>query len=102
MPSIRVVSLCVFRNGSRILVGRAFDDVKQQHFFRPLGGSVEFGETTAEALRREMREELRTEIVDLVQLGVLENIFTYRGEPGHELVIVFDAGFCPARSILRD
>ena len=93
MSFIRYVALCVFRNGSRILVGKAFDDVKGEHYLRPLGGSVEFGESAVEALRREMQEELRAEINEPVRLGVLENIFTCRGEPGHEVVAVFDASF---------
>lgn len=91
MSFIRFVALCVFRKGSRILVGADYDDVKDEEFLRPLGGSVEFGETALEAVRREMREELHADISEPVQLGVLENIFTYRGGPGHEVVAVFDA-----------
>jgi hypothetical protein len=37
-------------------------------------------------------------------LGLLENLFTYNGAPGHELVLVFDATFakpdCYARPSL--
>ncbi len=91
MGFIRFVVLCVFRHGDRILVGSAYDDVKEQEFLRPLGGSVEFGETAQEALCREMREELHAEISNPVQLGVLESIFTCNGGPGHEVVAVFDA-----------
>ncbi|NIR81563.1 MAG: NUDIX domain-containing protein, partial [Gemmatimonadetes bacterium] len=91
MSIIRVIAVCVFRKGNRILVGQAYDDVKDEGFFRPLGGSIQAGETAAEAVRREIREELRLEISEPVQLGVLENIFTFRGEPGHEYVVVFDA-----------
>ena len=91
MSFIRFVALCVFRNGNRILVGGAHDDVKDEDFLRPLGGSVEFGETAVEAIRREMREELHAEISNPVQLGLLESIFTCNGEPGHEIVAVFDA-----------
>ncbi len=72
-------------------MGSDYDDVKDEEFLRPLGGSVEFGETALEAVRREMREELHADISEPVQLGVLENIFTCRGEPGHEVVAVFDA-----------
>jgi ADP-ribose pyrophosphatase YjhB (NUDIX family) len=93
MESIRVVAVCLFRRKNRILVGRAYDHVKDEDFFRPLGGSVEFGETADEAIRREIREELVAEIGRLARLGVVENIFTYEGRPGHEYVIVFDAEF---------
>ncbi len=96
MPSIRHLVICVFRSGSRILVARGFDDVKNEAFFRPLGGAVEFGESSVDALRREIREELGVEIAEPVQLGVLENVFTYRGRPGHEIIFVFDASFVDA------
>ncbi|MEM7351352.1 MAG: NUDIX domain-containing protein [Acidobacteriota bacterium] len=93
MPSIRNLAICVFRHGTRILVARGTDDVKGEAFLRPLGGAVEFGERIVDALRREIREELGVEIRDPVRLGLLENVFTYRGEPGHEIVFVFDAKF---------
>jgi hypothetical protein len=32
-----------------------------------------------------------------VQLGVLENLFEHRGNPGHEIVCVFDASFADSR-----
>ena len=90
---IRTLAICVFRRGNHILVARGFDDVKQEWFLRPLGGEVEFGETAASALRREIKEELGHEISDPVRLGVLENRFSYRGKPAHEIVFVFDARF---------
>lgn len=80
-------------DGDRILAAPGYDDVKNQRFFRPLGGGVEFGESAEEALRREMREELGLEIEQVVRLGVIENRFEFRGEPGHEVVFVFDASF---------
>lgn len=60
---------------------------------RPLGGRIEFGELAADALRREIREELHAEIDRPELLGVLENLFVYLGEPNHEIVFVFDARF---------
>jgi hypothetical protein len=35
--------MCVFRHGNRILVAVAVDEVKNQKFYRPLGGTIEFG-----------------------------------------------------------
>jgi len=73
MSFIRFVVLCVFRDAGRILVGRGYDDIEDEAFLRPLGGSVEFGETAVDAIRREIREELHAEIADPVLLGVLES-----------------------------
>jgi len=89
--TIRAKVICLFRNGKQILVGDAFDPTKNELFYCPPGGGVEFGETSEEALRREIREELATEIENPRLLGVLENIFTYDGQQGHEIVFVYDA-----------
>ena len=88
---IRPIALCVFRRGDRILVAEGYDEVKGEAFYRPPGGGLRFGEHSAEALRREMREEFDVEITDLRLLDVMENIFTCRGRPGHEIVFVYDA-----------
>ncbi len=86
---IRPIAICVFQNGDRILVARAFDSVKQQEFCRPLGGAIEFGERAEEAIGREVVEELGTEATELELLGVIENTFMHEGRPGHEIVFVF-------------
>lgn len=101
MPKIRHLAICVFRHQGRILIAPGYDDVKQQRFFRPLGGGVKFGELAVDALRREIREELGLEFESPVQLGVLENRFEYRGRPGHEIVFVFDAAFVDASVYAR-
>jgi ADP-ribose pyrophosphatase YjhB (NUDIX family) len=62
-------------------------------FYRPLGGGIEFGETAHAAVVREIREELGAAVCNLGYIGTLENIFRYRGEPGHEIVLVFDGEF---------
>lgn len=96
VPRIRTVALCVFRDGDRILVLEGRDPAGERDFHRPLGGGVEFGESSAEAVVREIREEVGAEIADVRLLGVLENRFTYDGAPKHEVVFVFDARFVDA------
>jgi len=74
-------------------VSRDYDSLKQDYYYyRPLGG-IEFGETSRDAIIREIREELSAEIEDVRWLGTLENIFTLDGEPGHEIVMVCHADF---------
>jgi len=92
----RVVALCVFRDHGRILVFESYDRVTNETFFRPLGGGVEFGEYAADAVVREIREELGAEITGVVLLGVLENMFEYEGDPHHEVLFVFDARLADA------
>ncbi|VAV91979.1 hypothetical protein MNBD_ACTINO01-60 [hydrothermal vent metagenome] len=90
---VRVKAICLFLHNGRVLAIDSFDPTKGQRFWVPVGGRVEFGETAREAIIREVREELRVEIIDLTQLGVVENLFTFDGEPGHEIVFVYDARF---------
>ena len=90
---IRPLAICVFRRDDRILVIEAHDFVKGVTFYRPLGGGIEFGEASAAALVREIREEIAAEVVDLEYIGTLENIFTYNGAAGHEIVQVYDGRF---------
>jgi len=40
-------------------------------------------------VRREIREELQSEIENLERIEIIENIFTYAGEKGHEIVFLF-------------
>jgi NADH pyrophosphatase NudC (nudix superfamily) len=101
-PHIRPLAICLLRKGDRILVNEAFDGVKRQTFYRPLGGGIEFGETAADAVTREIREELGAAVRNLRYIDTLENIFTYLGEPGHEIVLVFDGEFEDASLYERD
>jgi len=90
---IRAVALCAFRRGDQVLVFEGWDAVKQRRFRRFPGGGLEYGETAESAARREMREELDTELENLRLLGVIENLFEFEGQPGHENVFVFEATF---------
>jgi ADP-ribose pyrophosphatase YjhB (NUDIX family) len=103
MPAnIRPKAVCVVRHGNSILVGDGYDQVKGQTFFGPPGGGIEFGERAADAVRREMREELGVELEDLALRGVLENVFTLDGQAGHEIVFVFEARLTDASLYGRD
>jgi 8-oxo-dGTP pyrophosphatase MutT (NUDIX family) len=97
MNQIRPLAICVFRNKDRILVFEGYDPIKKQSFYRPLGGGIEFGEYGEEAVRREIMEELHTEIKDLSFLGLLENVFVFNGTPGHEIVLVYDGALIDSK-----
>jgi ADP-ribose pyrophosphatase YjhB (NUDIX family) len=100
---IRPLAICVFRrDDGAILVAPGFDTVKQQRFYRPLGGEIEFGERAEDAVRREIREELGCEIEDVRLLGVSENLFTFLGAEGHELVWSFEARLADASLYRRE
>lgn len=90
---VRPLAICVFRNKGKILVCEGKDSVKNETFYRPAGGMIEFCEKAEDALIREIREEINEEITNIKFLELIENIFTYEGKPGHELIFVYDAEF---------
>jgi len=89
---VRPIAICVFGNRNRILVNQGYDPVRDQYFYRPLGGGIEFGETSMDTVCREIMEELGVQVdpSSLVYLGTIENIFTYNGNAGHEIVLIYD------------
>lgn len=89
MNHIRPIALCVFHNNNRILVFEGYDKAKDEIFYRPLGGGIEFGERGEDAVRRELKEEINVDITDLKYLGMLENIYTFNGGSYHEVVLVY-------------
>lgn len=88
---IRPIVLGLVRKGNNILVGKGYDEVKKQEFYRCLGGGIEFLERSDEALKREFKEELNIEIKVGKFLGISENIFNYKGKNAHEIVLFYDA-----------
>jgi 8-oxo-dGTP pyrophosphatase MutT (NUDIX family) len=90
MPRIRPIAICVLRHAGKILVFRGWDHVKQETFYRPLGGGIEFGETGEQAIVREIAEEIGAQLTDVRYLFTLENIFTCNGQAGHEIILVFE------------
>jgi 8-oxo-dGTP pyrophosphatase MutT (NUDIX family) len=88
-PRIRVIALALIQNKTRILVEYGYDPLKQEGFYRALGGGVEFGETSREALQREFQEEIQAELTQIQYLGCIENLFVFNGKPGHELIQLY-------------
>ena len=86
---VQVKVMCVITNGDKVLAGYGRDNVKGEDFYRVLGGNMQFGETSEEGVRREIREELNSEIEDLKFLDVVENTYVYKGKPGHEIIFLF-------------
>ncbi len=90
---IRVLALGLIKKGDRVFISQGYDPVKQQTFYRAMGGGVDFGETSLEALQREFQEEIEAQLTNISYLGCLENLFTFNGKQGHELLQVYQADF---------
>ncbi|PAX48308.1 NUDIX hydrolase [Brunnivagina elsteri] len=90
---IRVIALGLIRNGDKIFVSEGYDPVKQEKFYRAMGGGVDFGETSFEAVKREFQEEIQAELKNIRYIGCLENLFTFNGKPGHEIIQLYECDF---------
>ena len=99
---IRPLAICLFRRGQRILVAEWYDPLKREQFYRPLGGGIEFGERGDETVQRELMEEIQAEVEDIHYLFTLENIFTFNGRRGHEIVMVYDGRLKDAALYARE
>jgi len=88
---IRPIVLGIVWRGDELLVFENYDHVKDETYYRPLGGGIEFGERSQDALLREFREELDVELVRVRYLAALENIYTRNSQIGHEIVLLYEA-----------
>ena len=82
-----VVHLHVFNSRGELYLQKrpAWKDIQPGRWDTAVGGHVDYGETIAEALRREVREELG--ITDFVPGAVA--VYPFRSECEYELVHVF-------------
>lgn len=86
MPSgIRFLALGAVRRGDELLVQMGETPDTDETFYRLLGGEVEFGEHSHDALVREFEEELGVDFADSVLVDTFEQIFTFDGDTRHEL-----------------
>ncbi|MEY3222870.1 MAG: hypothetical protein RLZZ203_1726 [Cyanobacteriota bacterium] len=90
---IRVIVLALIRDDNRIFVSEGYDRAKQSIFYRALGGGVEFGETSRIALEREFQEEIQAELTNIRYLNCIENLFTFDGRQGHEIIQLYQCDF---------
>ena len=86
---IRPIALGLAIKNNKLLVSEGFDKVKNETFYRCLGGGIEFLEKGKEALKREFLEEINVDITVKDFLGISENIFTYQGKKAHEIILFY-------------
>ena len=86
---IRPITLGIVVKDGKILASRGYDKIKNSHFYRCLGGGIEFMEKSDATLKREFMEEIDAEVTVGDFLGVSENIFTFNGQTGHELILLY-------------
>ncbi|KFI29199.1 DNA mismatch repair protein MutT [Haematobacter massiliensis] len=93
VPRIRFKALGLHWRDGRLLAAEVLDDAGRVKGVRPLGGSVEFGETAEAAVIREFHEELGIAVTILGPPVFMENIYAHEGAQGHEVLAIFDVAF---------
>ena len=91
-PPIHVKAMAVLLNAARThqaVIRFTGSPKNPRQFHRLVGGGVELGERSVDAVVREIGEELGTTLKRPRLLGVLESIFMYESQPGHEVVFVY-------------
>ena len=93
MPSnfVRPIAIALIKWQNKYMVFEEYDPSRKEYFYHPLGGGIDFGEYGHQAIKREIMEEIGAEIYDIRYLFTIENIYTYIGDPGHEIVLVYEA-----------
>ena len=87
---ITVRALALVWRGPELLMIRVDADSGTVRGYRPIGGGVEFMETSGQAIRREIREELGTECELGKFHGYVENLYNFHGHNGHEIMALWD------------
>ena len=90
---IRPIAISIIRNNNSILVYERTDDISKDKFYRLVGGCIEFGELSRDALKREFEEELSLKIINCKLLSTFESIFTFNTVKMHETVFLYASDF---------
>lgn len=99
---IRPIAIGIVRRGKELLVVEVRDDAGTTKGWRPLGGTIEFGETAVDALKREFMEELGVAITQPALVTVTENLYQHHNVRGHEIVFLFETTFADAAIYRRE
>lgn len=80
---------CILEHNGRVLLNQG----KGEDFWNMPGGRVKAGESSENAIKREMQEELNINVKDVKLINVSENFFMYAGKEYHELLHVYSVSF---------
>jgi thiaminase (transcriptional activator TenA) len=95
--AIRPLGAAVIRDNERILVWEDNNPATGEVVCVPLAGGIEFGESGAEAVARELREEIGATATRVDYLGTIEDIYDWDGQKRHELYLLYDVDLADRR-----
>ncbi|GAA0229896.1 NUDIX hydrolase [Haladaptatus pallidirubidus] len=99
---IRVSARGLVWRDDELLVAQDTKPTEDEQFYYPLGGGVEFGEHSEDALRREFEEELGVSLINVTYRETYEGLFTFDDNPVHELWRVYEADIAESWPYERD
>ncbi len=76
-----------------LLIDTSVPDKPEIRVLVPVGGGIEFGETSEQAAARETFEEINAVVTNLRFMGVIENMFSYEGQDYHEHIFAYEGDF---------
>ena len=76
-----------------LLIDTSVPDKPEIRVLVPVGGGIEFGETSEQAAVRETLEEINAVVTNLRFMGVIENMFSYEGQDYHEHIFAYEGDF---------
>jgi len=98
--AVKVIGLAW--RGRELLVAEVEESGGRVKGVRPLGGSIEFGETREAALVREIAEELGCEATVSGPWHAFENLYEHEGAQGHEFIFAAAVRLGDAEIYRRD
>lgn len=88
-PRAKALGLIIFEGNLLLEEYEGLHSRGTGYYYRPIGGSIEYGERSEETIVREYKEELGVGINIKKYITCLENIFKINGDMGHELFQIY-------------
>lgn len=94
--STSLKALAIIKRNNEVLAIKLSAQKDGKTYYRIVGGTIEFQEKSEDAVRREIREELNSELENLKLLTVHENFFNKQTlgrpeEPFHQIEFIYTA-----------
>ncbi len=89
--TIRAKAIALIKNGNKFLFTICKELSTGLTYYIPVGGGINFGECSIDAIKREFMEEAGLELINLELVDVSENIFSFNNVIEHEIVFAYKA-----------
>jgi ADP-ribose pyrophosphatase YjhB (NUDIX family) len=98
----RQAALCVIRKGRAFLVAEIYDAHGGTRLHRPPGGGIEQDESPAQAVRRELFEQLGIVLTCVEHIGTIDHTWRWKSREIRERAWIFLARAADCRGLSSD